>query len=136
MHIFWSVQICLCMAVLISQDLWKRKIACFFHATFQLLINRCVKQTIYFPDGQPLNMILDDGGDLTKLVHDEYPQLLPGIKGKFILKPWWEKCLTSVKPCSKENIEFWGQKAIWFWLKSKLKCAIFKRTAKHHRKKF
>merc|ERR1711976_451379 len=25
----------------------------------------CVKQTIFFPDGQPLNMILDDGGDLT-----------------------------------------------------------------------
>merc|ERR1712088_280969 len=41
----------------------------------------CVKQTIYFPDGQPLNMILDDGGDLTKLVHDEYPQLRKDIKG-------------------------------------------------------
>merc|ERR1711963_1340412 len=39
------------------------------------------KQTVYFPDGQPLNMILDDGGDLTKLIHDEYPQLLEGIKG-------------------------------------------------------
>jgi len=41
----------------------------------------CIKQTVYFPDGQPLNMILDDGGDLTKLIHDEYPQLLEGIKG-------------------------------------------------------
>lgn len=41
----------------------------------------CIKQTIYFPDGQPLNMILDDGGDLTKLVHEEYPDLLPGIRG-------------------------------------------------------
>merc|ERR1712183_1236975 len=41
----------------------------------------CVKQTIFFPDGQPLNMILDDGGDLTKLVHDEYPELLKDIKG-------------------------------------------------------
>merc|ERR1711876_143905 len=41
----------------------------------------CIKQTIMFPDGQPLNTILDDGGDLTKLVHDEYPQLLAGIKG-------------------------------------------------------
>jgi len=41
----------------------------------------CVEQTIYFPDGQPLNMILDDGGDLTNLVHEKYPQLLPGIKG-------------------------------------------------------
>jgi len=41
----------------------------------------CVEQTIIFPDGQPLNMILDDGGDLTNLVHDKYPQLLEGIKG-------------------------------------------------------
>jgi len=41
----------------------------------------CVKQTIFFPDGQPLNMILDDGGDLTTLVHDEHPELLAGIKG-------------------------------------------------------
>lgn len=42
----------------------------------------CIDQTIYFPDGQPLNMILDDGGDLTKLVHDKYPQLLKGtVKG-------------------------------------------------------
>lgn len=41
----------------------------------------CVDQTVYFPDGQPLNMILDDGGDLTNLIHEKYPQLLPGIKG-------------------------------------------------------
>lgn len=41
----------------------------------------CIEQTIMFPDGQPLNMILDDGGDLTKLVHDKYPELLAGIKG-------------------------------------------------------
>jgi adenosylhomocysteinase len=41
----------------------------------------CVEQTIMFPDGQPLNMILDDGGDLTNLVHEKYPQLLPQIKG-------------------------------------------------------
>merc|ERR1711981_192160 len=41
----------------------------------------CIDQTIMFPDGQPLNMILDDGGDLTKLVHDEHPDLLKGIKG-------------------------------------------------------
>ena len=34
-----------------------------------------------FPDGKPLNMILDDGGDLTNLVHEKYPELLPGIKG-------------------------------------------------------
>jgi len=41
----------------------------------------CIEQTLYFPDGQPLNMILDDGGDLTAMVHDKYPELLPGIRG-------------------------------------------------------
>jgi len=41
----------------------------------------CVEQTVMFPDGQPLNMILDDGGDLTNLIHQKYPELLPGIKG-------------------------------------------------------
>ena len=41
----------------------------------------CVDQTIFFPDGQPLNMILDDGGDLTALVHKKYPELLEGING-------------------------------------------------------
>ena len=40
----------------------------------------CIEQTLIFPDGQPLNMILDDGGDLTNLVHDKYPDLLPGKK--------------------------------------------------------
>uniref|UniRef100_A0A1A9VQ54 Adenosylhomocysteinase n=1 Tax=Glossina austeni TaxID=7395 RepID=A0A1A9VQ54_GLOAU len=41
----------------------------------------CIEQTIVFRDGKPLNMILDDGGDLTNLVHGKYPQYLPGIKG-------------------------------------------------------
>merc|ERR1712223_625620 len=42
----------------------------------------CIDQTIKgFKDGKPLNMILDDGGDLTNLVHDKYPELLPGILG-------------------------------------------------------
>jgi len=41
----------------------------------------CVEQTIVFPDGKPLNMILDDGGDLTNMVHAKYPQFLEGIKG-------------------------------------------------------
>lgn len=40
----------------------------------------CIEQTLIFPDGQPLNLILDDGGDLTNLVHDKYPELM---KGKF-----------------------------------------------------
>jgi adenosylhomocysteinase len=38
----------------------------------------CIDQTIRWPDGQPLNMILDDGGDLTNLVHSKYPELLDG----------------------------------------------------------
>lgn len=41
----------------------------------------CVEQTIIFPDGQPLNLILDDGGDLTAIVHKNHPELLEGIKG-------------------------------------------------------
>jgi len=41
----------------------------------------CIEQTLLMADGQPLNMILDDGGDLTNLVHDKYPFLLAGIKG-------------------------------------------------------
>ena len=34
-----------------------------------------------FPDGQPLNTILDDGSELALLIHQKYPQYLPGIKG-------------------------------------------------------
>lgn len=41
----------------------------------------CIEQTLFFPDGKPLNMILDDGGDLTNMVLDNYPELAEGIKG-------------------------------------------------------
>ena len=41
----------------------------------------CIEQTIFFPDGQPLNLILDDGGDLTAMVHQKFPELLAGIRG-------------------------------------------------------
>jgi adenosylhomocysteinase len=42
----------------------------------------CIEQTIFaFSDGQPLNMILDDGGDLTNMVFDKYPELAAGIRG-------------------------------------------------------
>lgn len=41
----------------------------------------CIRQTIKGPDGWTLNMILDDGGDLTKIIHDQYPELLKDIKG-------------------------------------------------------
>ena len=42
----------------------------------------CVEQTLYaFKDGKPLNMILDDGGDLTNLVLDQRPELLTELRG-------------------------------------------------------
>lgn len=42
----------------------------------------CIEQTLFFgEDRQPLNMILDDGGDLTNMVFDRYPELVSGIKG-------------------------------------------------------
>ena len=42
----------------------------------------CIEQTLFFgPDKKPLNMILDDGGDLTNMVFDHYPELIHGIKG-------------------------------------------------------
>ncbi|MEL7001675.1 MAG: adenosylhomocysteinase, partial [Bacteroidota bacterium] len=41
----------------------------------------CIEQTLVFPDGKPLNMILDDGGDLTNMVFDKYPQYVSDIKG-------------------------------------------------------
>uniref|UniRef100_A0A1W7RB48 Adenosylhomocysteinase n=1 Tax=Hadrurus spadix TaxID=141984 RepID=A0A1W7RB48_9SCOR len=41
----------------------------------------CIEQTLIFRDGKPLNMILDDGGDLTNLIHKKYPQYLSEIKG-------------------------------------------------------
>lgn len=41
----------------------------------------CIEQTLYFPSGEPLNMILDDGGDLTAMVHDRFPELLTNIRG-------------------------------------------------------
>ncbi len=44
--------------------------------------NWCIEQTLYFgEERQPLNMILDDGGDLTNMVLNDYPELAAGIKG-------------------------------------------------------
>ena len=40
----------------------------------------CIDQTIMFDD-KPLNLIIDDGGDLTNVIHDKYPELLPKIVG-------------------------------------------------------
>jgi adenosylhomocysteinase len=41
----------------------------------------CIEQTLKWPDGSGLNMILDDGGDLTNMVHDKFPELIENIKG-------------------------------------------------------
>lgn len=41
----------------------------------------CIEQTLLWPDGKPLNMILDDGGDLTQIVHERYPEYLKEIRG-------------------------------------------------------
>ena len=41
----------------------------------------CIEQTLDFPSGEKLNMILDDGGDLTAMVHDRFPELLDNIYG-------------------------------------------------------
>jgi adenosylhomocysteinase len=44
--------------------------------------NWCIEQTLFFGSPErPLNMILDDGGDLTNMVFDNYPELAAGIKG-------------------------------------------------------
>ncbi|MHB9012376.1 MAG: adenosylhomocysteinase, partial [Ignavibacteriaceae bacterium] len=42
----------------------------------------CIEQTLFFGDStRPLNMILDDGGDLTNMVLDKYPELVSGVRG-------------------------------------------------------
>ena len=41
----------------------------------------CVEQTLRSADGWTPNLLLDDGGDLTQIIHEKYPELLPAIKG-------------------------------------------------------
>jgi adenosylhomocysteinase len=41
----------------------------------------CIEQTLRGPDGWTPNMILDDGGDVTKLIHEKYPEMLANVKG-------------------------------------------------------
>ena len=41
----------------------------------------CIEQTINGPDGWQPNMILDDGGDLTKVMHEKYPEILNNVRG-------------------------------------------------------
>ncbi len=42
--------------------------------------NRCIEETLKFPSWEPINMILDDGGDLTNLILDHHPELVWGIR--------------------------------------------------------
>lgn len=55
----------------------------------------CIEQTLDFGDGQGPNMLLDDGGDLTALVHDKHPNLLKEVKGVS------EETTTGVKQLNK-----------------------------------
>ena len=41
----------------------------------------CIRQTVEGPDGWRPNMLLDDGGDLTKIMHEDYPELLENVRG-------------------------------------------------------
>jgi adenosylhomocysteinase len=41
----------------------------------------CIEQTLRWPDGSTLNMILDDGGDLTAILHNSYPEIMKGVCG-------------------------------------------------------
>jgi adenosylhomocysteinase len=41
----------------------------------------CIDQTVFGPEGWRPNMLLDDGGDLTKVMHEKYPELLAGVRG-------------------------------------------------------
>ncbi len=52
--------------------------------------NWAIEQTIFFgEDRQPLNLILDDGGDLTSMVLDNYPELVSNIKGLSARDNYW-----------------------------------------------
>ncbi len=55
----------------------------------------CIEQTLFFPDGEPLNMILDDGGDLAAMVHQKYPELLRASAGFREGPP--PACIASIK---------------------------------------
>lgn len=48
----------------------------------------CIEQTVEGPDGWTPNMVLDDGGDLTALLHDKRPELLDAIHGPWQVPAW------------------------------------------------
>ncbi|GAB5569266.1 adenosylhomocysteinase isoform X1 [Prionailurus iriomotensis] len=62
----------------------------------------CIEQTLYFKDG-PLNMILDDGGDLTNLIHTKYPQLLSDLED-------WAIVVSVTEMGTQKEEQLWGVK--------------------------
>jgi adenosylhomocysteinase len=70
-----------------TQDQAAAAIGCCWNSSLRLKglneedFDWCIEQTLFFGEDRPLNMILDDGGDLTNMVIDRYPELVAGIKG-------------------------------------------------------
>ena len=65
----------------------------------------CIEQTLFFgEERKPLNMILDDGGDLTNMVFDKYPELASGIRGLS------EETTTSLRTYEKRHLGNAGNK--------------------------
>ena len=62
--------------------------------------DECIEMTLSGPDGWKPNLILDDGGDLTAIVHEKYPELLEGIKD-------------SLKRPPLASIDFMGKEEPW-----------------------
>ena len=60
----------------------------------------CIEQTLVFPDGKPLNMILDDGGDLTNLVHEKFPQYIK-VSDEHLLTS--QQLVLLTVPCLRES---------------------------------
>lgn len=66
--------------------------------------NWCIDQTIKgFSNGQPLNMILDDGGDLTHMVHTKYSELLPGTSSLLTASCDFNFIITGIRGVSEET---------------------------------
>ena len=57
----------------------------------------CIDQTLEGPNGWKPNLILDDGGDLTAIVHEKHPELLKDINKYHIVEDVYNKCLKQIK---------------------------------------
>ena len=93
----WEVKIFTATSLILNNYIHNLVCVCILY--FNLLLTHVctiLLQTLKFKDGQPLNMILDDGGDLTNMVHDKYPQYLDGIKGTCVYVCFLSLFLTCV----------------------------------------